>query len=455
MLRMALVSLMVVLALPAAAPAAEAGQAAPLQVPWASGLPFVGLLLAIAILPLVAEHWWHKNRNKLLVSLLFGAPVASYLWVLGHDGQHALGHILAEYLSFIVLLGALYTISGGILIEGDLRGRPFSNTVLLAIGAVLASFIGTTGASMLLIRPFLRVNQGRRRVAHLPVFFIFIVSNFGGLLTPLGDPPLFLGFLRKVPFEWTLVNLWREWLVANGSVLTLFWLVDSFANRGEPEAIRTEAPRPFRIRGIFNFVLLAGVVGAVLARSLLEREDLRHFQTYFVAEAAQVVLALLSLLITPRGLRKENRFTWGPIIEVAVLFVGIFVAMVPALQLLKLHGDELPVREPWQFFWTTGALSSFLDNAPTYVTFLALGQGLGLAREVVDVPHSILAAISVGAVSMGANSYIGNAPNFMVKAIAEEQGVKMPTFFGYMGYSGAILLPLFVIVTLVFFRPGS
>jgi Na+/H+ antiporter NhaD/arsenite permease-like protein len=307
---------------------------------------------------------------------------------------------------------------------------------------VLASAIGTTGASMLLIRPLIQTNQERRRVTHTVIFFIFLVSNIGGMLTPLGDPPLFLGYLEGVPFAWTF-RLWKPWAVMVGILLLTYFVWDStqYAREGLSALQRDRTlTEPLRLQGGLNVVWLGLVVGAVA----LLHAPLR--------EVALVSLAALSLWRTPEAIRLANRFTYGPIIEVAVVFLGIFLTMIPALEILRRRGDELGVREPWQFFWTAGALSSFLDNAPTYMTFLALGQGLRLPDEVVGVPHVILAAISVGAVAMGANTYIGNAPNFMVKSIADEAGIKMPSFFGYMRYSALILLPLFVLVTLLFFR---
>jgi len=402
-------------------------------------VPFVVMVLGIAVLPLAASHWWEPNRNKLLVSIVLGLPVL-VLYVVREPS--ALVHMAEEYVSFIVLLAALYVISGGILMRGDLLATPLVNSAFLATGSVLASFIGTTGASMLLIRALLQTNRERTRVRHTVIFFIFLVSNIGGMLTPLGDPPLFLGYLQGVPFAWTF-RLWPHWLLMVGVLLLTYFVWDTFLYTREPlAAIRRDRARiePLRVRGALNTLGLAGVVLAVAFLGAPARE------------AVMVALAAVSLWWTPREIRRANGFTSYPIVEVAVLFFGIFLTMIPALELLRLRGGELGVRAPWQFFWATGVLSSFLDNAPTYLTFLALGQGLGLAREVADVPHTILTAISVGAVAMGANSYIGNAPNFMVKSIAEEQGVKMPSFIGYMLYSGLILLPLFAVVTLIFFR---
>jgi len=400
--------------------------------------PFVAMLLAIAAFPLWIPRWWHANRNKLAVSVLLGLPILA-LYAARRPG--ALLSMAEEYVSFIVLLAGLFVISGGIALRGDLEATPLTNVSFLALGSVLASFVGTTGASMLLIRPLLHTNRERTHVRHTVVFFIFLVSNIGGMLTPLGDPPLLLGYLRGVPFTWTF-RLWAHWVLQVAVLLALYFIWDTRQNTREPlAALRRDRAQlePLRVLGAANIVGLGLVV---LAVALLQAPW---------REAAIVVLGALSLWRTPHVTRRANGFTTYPIVEVAVLFAGIFLTMMPALEILRARGGELGVREPWQFFWASGILSSLLDNAPTYLTFLALAQGLGLAREVVDVPHAVLAAISVGAVSMGANSYIGNAPNFMVKSIAEERGVKMPSFFGYMVYSGSILLPLFVVVTVVFF----
>ena len=401
-------------------------------------LPFVLMLLAIAVFPLWLPHWWEPNRNKLIVGCALGLPVLAF-YALHHPG--ALAHTAADYVSFIVLIGGLYVIAGGILLRGDLVATPLTNTAFLAAGSVLASVIGTTGASMLLIRPLLQTNRERTRVKHTVLFFIFTVSNIGGMLTPLGDPPLFLGYLAGVPFTWTL-GLWRPWLLMIGALLAVYYVWDRAQYAREPAAaLRRDrsSVEPLRVHGGVNALWLLGVVAAVA----LLHAPLR--------EVAILALGGISLWRTPGDIRRANGFTAYPIVEVAVLFFGIFLTMIPALDLLRLRGGELGVREPWQFFWAAGALSSFLDNAPTYLTFLALGQGLRLPDEVVGVPGAVLAAISVGAVAMGANTYIGNAPNFMVKAIAEEARVKMPSFFGYMLYSGLVLIPLFVVVTFLFF----
>ncbi|HKB02779.1 MAG TPA: sodium:proton antiporter [Gemmataceae bacterium] len=450
---------LVVLGGPSIARAAGDG----LHVPaWSAG-PFVLLLLAIALLPLVASHWWHPNRNKALVVGLISVPMVGYLLSLGDAGRAGLVHELGEYFSFISLLLALYVISGGIVLRGDLVGRPRTNLLFLAAGAVLANVIGTTGASMVLIRPVLHINSQRRRTSHIPVFFIFSVSNLGGLLTPLGDPPLFLGFLRGVDFFWTL-TLWREWVLANGLVLATFYVWDRVAYHREAaadlyrEKVRVHA---LRVAGLAaNAPLLAVVLLAVLFESAkigqgvgnrLGVGDLTLVRPW--GEFLMLAAAGLSLLLSPRHLHRENRFAWAPIVEVAILFIGIFVTMVPALALLRDHGPKLGVTEPWQFFWLTGGLSAFLDNAPTYVTFGTLAaEGDDFSVLMANDRALVLAAISCGAVFMGASSYIGNGPNFMVKAIAEESGYAMPSFFGYIArYTVPVLLPVFAIITWVFF----
>jgi len=410
----------------------------PAALPLYATLPFVAMLLAIAILPLAAPHWWEPNRNKLIVSAGLGLPVL--VLYLGRQPT-ALVHMGGDYVSFVVLLGGLYAIAGGILLRGDLEATPAVNGTFLGAGALLASLIGTTGATMLLIRPLLQTNRERRHATHTVVFFIFLVGNVGGMLTPLGDPPLFLGYLAGVPFTWPL-RLWPPWLTMVAGLLGVYLAWDWLLHRREaPAALRRDRARiePLRVDGGLNALGLLGVVAAVALLSAPGRE------------IAIVALAALSLRRTPATIRRANQFTAGPMVEVAVLFLGIFLTMIPALELLHQRGGEMGVRTPAQFFWATGVLSSFLDNAPTYLAFLALAQGLGLPAEVAGVPHAILAGISVGAVAMGANTYIGNAPNFMVKAIAEARGVRMPTFVGYMVYSGAVLLPLFALVTRLFF----
>jgi Na+/H+ antiporter NhaD/arsenite permease-like protein len=429
-------------------------------------VPFALMLLAIAILPLAAAHWFDRNRNKAIIAVVLGVPTVVYLLAaFGGTGWELTWKTIEEYISFIVLLFALYTIAGGIHLTGNAIATPRHNLTFLATGAVLANFIGTMGASMVLIRPVLRANSERTHKRHTVIFFIFAVSNIGGLLTPLGDPPLFLGFLRGVPFGWTL-RLWPQWLLSVGLVLLVYMAFELYYHRKEPEAALSEDVAdfiPMRIRGWINVIPLVLVIVAVLfSKPLGEAGKAIHFP--FIREVILVVLALISHRLGPRGPRTCNNFSWPPIVEVAVLFAGIFATMIPALALLEARGASLGLTQPWQYFWATGGLSSFLDNAPTYLTFTSVTQGqLGLHESVGALaaagvvprlgfsPAQYLAAISCGAVFMGANTYIGNAPNFAVKCIAERTGVKMPSFLGYMGYSMAILVPIWLIVTVIFF----
>jgi Na+/H+ antiporter NhaD/arsenite permease-like protein len=401
-------------------------------------VPFAGLLLSIALLPLRAPHFWENHKNKALVAFLWSLPIAVYFLF---QAPHELILSMKDYSSFLLLLTALFIISGGIVLKGDVKATPEVNTLFLLIGAVLANFIGTTGASMLLIRPLLQTNSERRHTIHVPIFFIFLVSNIGGLLTPLGDPPLFMGFIKGVPFFWTL-RLFPMWAVMVGGVLLMFYLFDSYQYRKEEcrDLIRDRRRVvPLRMTGTINFLWIAGVIAGM-------------FLPFPRREGVFILMSVMSLLTTRRQCRVDNKFNYNPILEVAILFAGIFITMVPALLLLNTRAAELGIAKPWQFFWAAGSLSSFLDNTPTYLAFFSLGQGLGLNGDVMGIPSIFLKAISAGAVFMGANSYIGNGPNFMVKVIAEEYKLKMPSFFGYMAYSFAILIPLYIVVTLVFFR---
>ncbi len=406
---------------------------------------FALMLLSIAILPLRAEKWWHSNLHKFWISLGLGLPV---LWLYRHDAVSLL-HTAEEYIAFMVLLTALFVISGGILLRGDLRATPLTNTAFLAIGTLAASFMGTTGASMLLIRPLLKTNSERTHTVHTVLFFIFTASNIGGCLTPLGDPPLFMGYLKGVPFTWTLTLL-PQWAVVNALLLLIYFIWDNVAMGREPSAallrdkMRVE---PLRILGNLNWPLLVGVLLSVafLTKPVLVPEN------WILAdrELVLVALALISLWLTPQAIRKGNHYTWHPIVEVAVLFFGIFLTMMPALELLRTQGAGLGVTEPWQYFWATGLLSAFLDNTPTYLTFFALAEGMGQTGPITGVlmTEPVLRGISLGAVFLGANTYIGNAPNFMVKSIAESRGLRMPSFFGYFFISAVILFPIFIAVT--------
>ncbi len=443
------------------------------QLPLISGLPFVALLVTIAVAPLVAPDWWHSNRNKALLVSLVSLPVLLYMGAaLGPAGRAVLGEKAHEFVSFIVVIGALFVIAGGIHIDGSLSGTPLVNTGVIGIGAVLANLVGTTGASVLLIRPLLQANKGRRRTTHIVIFFIFVVANCGGLLTPIGDPPLLLGFLKGVPFDWTL-RLWPQWLTTTTVLLVVFNVWDQvvFAReeREQPGSLLEQVMehRPLRVRGAAAVAALGGVLVTIILAGRATAAGAPWVAG--TQEAIIVAWAATAYFATPHDNRKQNAFTFGPIIEVAVLFAGIFATMAPVLEILNawsqgartVLGASFGVSQPWQFFWTSGALSSVLDNAPTYLAFAASAAGLeGVAAHgsyigtlAMDPEGArILAAIATGSVFMGANTYIGNAPNFMVKAIAEESGIKMPSFFGYMAYSCGILLPIFVLITLVFFR---
>jgi Na+/H+ antiporter NhaD/arsenite permease-like protein len=424
-----------------------------------AAVPFVLYLLVIAVMPLVVARFWDHNRNKLAIALAAALPVAIYLVAAAPGGAALLADTAREYAAFIALLGALFVITAGIYLRGELAGTPVVNTCVLAIGAVLASAIGTTGASALLIRPLLRANAQRRHRRHVVVFFIFLVSNAGGLLTPLGDPPLFLGFLRGVPFRWTL-GLALPWAMVSAALLAGFALADRRLYRREFPRPRRDTREPLGLEGGWNLVWLAGVVATVLALGALAP---RWPAARYLQIVALVGFAALSIATTPRRVHEANRFSWAPILEVAAVFVGIFVTMVPALAVMSERGASLGITRPQQFFWASGALSSVLDNAPTYLTFASLATGVvnasGAQLSVHDLGalaahpagRDLLRAVSCGSVLMGAMTYIGNGPNFMVKAIAEQHHVRMPSFFGYTSWSIVVLIPLFVVVSLLFF----
>ena len=444
----------------------DGGQLSPL---W--GVPFAGLLLSIALMPLLVPSFWHHHFGKVSAAwtLAFFIPFAAMFGpsIAGDSLVHAL---VAEYIPFIILLTALFTVAGGIFIRGNLHGSPGLNAGLLLIGAVLASFMGTTGASMLMIRPLIRANDNRKHSTHIVVFFIFIVSNAGGSLTPLGDPPLFLGFLKGVDFFWTLKQIFPETLFLIGSLLVIFYLLDSWYYRRE--GVQPVDPTPDTQRlgfdGAFNFWLLVAIAGLVLLSGFWKSPLV--FDIYgtdvglpgLVRDAGLIAIALLSLKLTAAKVHEDNQFSWGPMAEVAKLFAGIFLTIIPVIAMLKAgvsgpfgavvsavtQSDGQP--DPAMYFWATGVLSSFLDNAPTYLVFFNTAGGDPQVLMTTLAPT--LAAISAGAVFMGANTYIGNAPNLMVKAIAEDRGVKMPSFFGYMAWSGAVLIPLFILMTLIWFR---
>jgi len=442
-----------------------------------SVIPFVGLLLSIAVIPLVKARLWERHMFKIVIfwSLAFLIPFG-----IGYGGavlaDNILETVLLDYLPFIVLLFGLFTVSGGISLRGGLAGTPKTNAALLLIGTFLASWVGTTGASMLLIRPVIKANQWREKKAHVIIFFIFLVSNIGGSLTPLGDPPLFLGFLRGVPFFWTM-RILPITLLNTLVLLAALYIIDSRNYRKEAAAGRKpDLPgkkEPLRIDGAINFFFILMIVGAVILSGILPNYapfadqatgEIRGVHIFngitlgyntIIQMAVILLAAFLSVKFTKKTIREDNAFTWGPIKEVGQLFIGIFITMIPALALLSAHGPELGLKTAAHFFWASGALSSFLDNAPTYLVFMTAAASLntagGLPTTVGAVAPRLLEAVSAGAVFMGANSYIGNAPNFMVKSIAEERKIKMPSFFGYMGWSISFLIPLFIIDTLIFF----
>ena len=445
--------------------------------PYWTVIPFVLLLGAIAIFPLVhaTEHWWDNNLNRFKVAAVLGMITLCYYAFLHHSPVEAhwpahqtvdvadsavqtgfvgaiLGNaILAEYIPFIVLLFSLYTIAGGIRIEGDLQANPLTNASFMAVGGLLASFIGTTGAAMLLIRPLLETNKERKHVNHTVIFFIFIVCNCGGCLLPIGDPPLFLGYLERVDFFWTL-GLWEPWLLVNGLLLLVYCLADQFyfhpkETLADIKRDVTET-RKLKISGLgVNFPLLLGVVVAVALldpKKVIPGTDWHSWM--FLREIVQLALVAAALYFGSKALREKNSFNYHAIVEVAALFLGIFLCMQPALQILAEKGSVIANSlSPSGFFWATGALSSFLDNAPTYLVFFKAAQVPPVVGPTAGVPEMVLVGISLGAVFMGAMTYIGNGPNFMVKAIAEKSGVKMPSFFGYMAYSCVVLLPILLL----------
>jgi Na+/H+ antiporter NhaD/arsenite permease-like protein len=457
----------ILLMAPDAAHAAAALDGAALRWPWA--LPFIGILATIATGPLLFPRLWHRHYGKLAfawsaltlapLAAAYGAPAAAAAF------SHAM---LIEYLSFIVLLFALYVVAGGILVTGELRGTPLLNTVMLAFGTAIASVVGTTGAAMILIRPLLRANAARLHNVHVIVFFIFLVANIGGALSPLGDPPLFVGFLRGIDFFWTARHIWFETALVAGLVLAVFIALDVWYYRKD-RLITTvgegKQPMNIRVSGSINFFLVAGIIGAILGAAAWKPGlrisvygatlDLQNI----ARDATLVLIAMLSLALTPNEHREANGFTWEPIVEVAILFAGIFICIIPVLAMLDAGKDgafawllaalTAPDGNPRvvAYFWLTGLLSAFLDNAPTYLVFFELAGGN--ARELMGPLAPTLAAISMGAVFMGALTYIGNAPNFMIYAIATERGVKMPSFFGYMLWAAVVLLPVFAVLTFV------
>ncbi len=468
---------------------------------WTIG-PFGGMLLSIALIPLINMSWWEKNMAKISLFwvLLFTIPASLYMGGarIGHDLFHI---IVMDYIPFIILVTSLFVITGGINVSGELPGVPLVNSAILGLGALLASIVGTTGATVLLIRPLIRANKTRKYQTHTMIFLIFIVSNIAGVLTPLGDPPLFIGYLHNVPFFWTL-KLFPAWLFNVLVLLFLYTAIDNYLYRKELDSRKTAARisvylytgyyrenitkltelsrqlKKVKIRGPLNFLLLLGVIMTIILSGMLASQPLfldaatntprgltlfnHHNHTLklpyitILRDSIIILLAALSIKHTPASIRLANKFTWRPIAEVAILFAGIFATIIPALNILQHRGAELNLVSPSQFFWVTGLLSSFLDNTPTYLAFIStagqIGSPIGIMTDLGLINEHILAAISCGAVFMGANTYIGNAPNFMVKAIAEENNISMPCFFSYILWSGAILFPLFLLNTVLFFR---
>ena len=431
-------------------------------------VPFACMLLSIAVMPLAVPHFWHHHYGKVAAfwSVAFLVPFALFH---GFElATYSVVHTIAlEYVSFLILLFSLFTIAGGVCLRGSLVGTPQVNTVILLIGTLLASWMGTTGAAMLLIRPLMRAISHRKYKVHTIVFFIFLVANIGGSLTPLGDPPLFLGFLKGVSFFWTTIHLFMPFAVMSVILLTLYFIIDTvlFGKEGRPQSPDAGQDGKLRLEGTFNLLLLAGVVGGVLMSGMWKPEGgvtvyHVHMELQNIArDVLLLILAGISLKTTALDIRRRNEFNWEPIIEVAKLFAGIFITMIPAIAILRAGMDGAlsslialvstdGVANNAMYFWLTGALSSFLDNAPTYLVFFNTAGGD--AAFLMDHVHTLM-AISAGAVFMGANTYIGNAPNFMVRSIAESSGIKMPSFFGYMAWSVGILIPCFVLMTILFF----
>ncbi len=431
------------------------------SIPLYSSIPFVLMLLSIALLPLLTPHFWESNKNKLIVSLILGIPTAIYLIATGFT--HALYHSLVfDYVPFMILLGGLFVITGGIFVDGDVESKPMNNAIMIGIGGVLASFMGTTGAAMLMIRPVIHTIERRNFKVHIILFFIAVVANCGGLLTPIGDPPLFMMYLRGAPFEW-FFRLTPEWFVTNILLLIIFYFVDNHFWNKETEELRKiekESTIPIKIKGTHNFIFLIGVVASVafLNKHYITAIETNHYLG-FIREAAILAMAILSMIFTKKETRKSNQFTWHPIEEVAFLFLGIFITMVPCILYLEENANHLGVNTPVLFYYFSGGLSSFLDNTPTAVTFYSLAEGLVKldpsiiqnVEVVAGIPAKFMIAISTASVFFGAMTYIGNGPNFMVKAIAEHSGIKMPHFFEYMyKFSLIVLLPIFIIIQLIF-----
>lgn len=421
-------------------------------------IPFILMLLSIAIFPMIAENFWGKNRNKLIVSLVLGIPTAIWLLVNGM-GTALEDSIIFDYIPFIILLGSLFVITGGIFIDANLEAKPKNNLLILAVGGILASFMGTTGAAMLLIRLLLHTNRERKRNVHIVLFFIAIVANCGGLLTPLGDPPLFMMYLRGVDFFWFL-SLLKPWLFINGMLLLLFYIFDTYHWKRESEEVKKmeiQNKTPLVIKGKLNFVWLLVVILTVAFINPNNFQFMNEFKpALFLRDIIMIVVAILSIITTSKKYREANSFNWEPMKEVAFLFFGIFITMVPVLSFLKNNAETININSPASFYFITGALSSFLDNTPTAVTFYTLAKSVFsnsiISGEIVaGIPAIIMEAICLSAVAFGSMTYIGNGPNFMVKSIAEQDGIKMPQFFQYMiKFSLIIILPVLILTKLLF-----
>lgn len=437
-------------------------------VPWSAAIPFVALLLLIALGPILFHHFWESDKNKLLIVLLFSFPVIIYLWSIRQSTEfnsiYAFQHSLLDYFCFMSLIGSLYIVAGGIVLKFKWKSTPLLNCALLAFGALLTNLLGTTGASILLFKPFIHANRDRIHKVHLVLFFIFIVGNMGGLLTPLGDPPLFLGFLNGIDFFWT-ITLWPQWLIANLYLISVFFIVDFYnyrrdlANRDGNSDFHDDV---FHFFGKRNFIFLGLLLLLVIIQSpsvgkplglffgkILPVQDLT--MPLIPAALAQLSLATLAFSTTPKIIRQSNDFSWLPIREVAIIFLGIFITMIPALEILRHESASLSLDQPWQFFWLTGGLSSILDNAPTFLAFTTLAAGDGEISSLSIFKPIILGAICCGAVFMGANTYIGNGPNFLIKSMAEKNQIRMPGFFNYAFCATILFLPMYLIITFLFF----
>lgn len=432
-------------------------------------IPFAGILLSIAVAPLINANFWDKYKQYAVIfwSLLFIVPFTIFVGP-AEAWEQLMEVVVGDYITFIVLLFGLFCVTGNIRLGGRLGGKPFTNVIMLLIGTLLSSWIGTTGASMLLIRPIIRANKWRKRKVQVVIFFIFLISNMGGCLTPVGDPPLLMGFANGVDFTWSF-RLFPIFALNIAILLIMFFVMDNWAYKKDLAA-GMEPPEEesrFYVNGAHNIIFLIMIVGAVILSGVLPKmiplfaSGIKIYKqvTMEFATVLEVVIILLAALLsfktTKAEIREKNCFSWGPIQEVAILFIGIFITMIPALLILKANGNELGLDQPWQFFWMTGILSSFLDNTPTYLVFFTTAASMGFTEGIKVtmgyIPQTILMAISCGAVFMGANTYIGNAPNFMVRSIAEENDIKMPSFFGYMLWSFGCLMPVFIIDTLLFF----